>query len=86
MALHKVADLFGIDVRIRWISTKDNFVADLASRNRAAFIAFVNSLGAGTPCEVPVDPAVFSTIFAGYTGANWTWDWTSTDLVRAASA
>ena len=86
MALHKVADTLGIDVRIRWIASKDNFLADLASRNRAAFVAYVNSLGAGTPREIPVDPAVFPAIFGGYTGANWTWDWTSTDLVRAASA
>lgn len=79
MAVHKIADFFGIDMRITWIASKDNKLADLASRNRAAFIALVRSNGVGEAREVRVKPELFATIFAGFTEP-WSWEWTTSAL------
>lgn len=84
MALHKIADRFGIDMRITWVSSKGNKLADLASRNRAAFLARVRANGIGKAREVPVDPELFATIFAGFLGPSWNWEWTTTVIAGAA--
>ena len=84
MALHMVADRFDIDLKIRWVSSKANKIADVASRDRATFIAMVNAFGIGKAQEVHVEPTLFEAIFAGYEG-KWSWEWTAT-VPRGAAA
>ena len=75
LALMRVAARFDIDVRIVWTRSKDNRVADLASRDRLAFLRLAAFRGAA-PCEVQVPIELFRAALEGAKKKKWSWEWT----------
>ena len=74
LALDKIADRFDIDVRILWVASKANRVADVASRDLAAFLRLPAFRGR-TPQRAMVAPAVWQTVMRCAQERPWSWAW-----------
>lgn len=69
-------------MRVVWTKSKDNKLADLASRDRAAFLKLA-VFDSGAPVEVIVTEGLFATALKGSSAKIWDWSWTETVLAVA---
>jgi hypothetical protein len=74
-----VCDRFGIDARIRYIRTKDNVLADLASRSRDAFRVHPDAQRFVRREEV-VPEELIEAILTGASRRPWVWGWTGFEM------
>ena len=74
LALDKIADRFDIDVRIIWVASKSNRIADVASRDIAAFLK-LPVFRERTPRRISVDNQLWETIMAAAQTQPWSWAW-----------
>ena len=79
LGMATVCDRFGIDARIRYIRTKDNVLADLASRSRDAFRVHPGAQRFVRREEV-VPEELIEAILTGASRRPWVWGWTGFEM------